>query len=226
MPLRTAFCPRQIIEIAGQEYEVWPLRLNDLAAFEAMAFARLPDPMADLEPEPAATYPDRLRRAYDAALAGGPEWGEPGCQAALGTDAAVLYLIQAVFRHPVYGGDAEARRIASLMTAENWTALRRIAYDSNPTRQIEALIDRHIGVTFEPADTVDGLSWSEAAASVCHALSKMPSEIGEMTIPEVRFILTNGKTEPYESARPDNQDEADKIEDKRAAFWQGWNSTP
>lgn len=225
MSLREAFPQPTPVTIGGAQYWGYPLRLRDLAVFEVLAATSLPDPEDGLGPEPVDTYPDRLRTAFDQALAGPPEWGSPACSRVMGTVAAGVYFLQSVFR--MGDRDDDARRLIPLMTVADWAAVRRIAYgEGHDPARVERLIDVHLGIAFDESTPVEGLSWSEAAASVCVTLGKTPAEVAGMTLPEVRFILGRGRKAEYAESLPADGELADRVSLARAEFWKGWTAVP
>jgi hypothetical protein len=200
--LRDAFPQPQPILLAGRLRFALPLRLKDLATFEALAAAGAGDPFAGCEAEDAATRRAALRRAWDAAEAGFCAWGSQAVHATLyGTEEGLATLVAVVLRPESLTRDGAAE-LARVLTAEEWHRLDAVAFGSDPLAEAQRRIYAELGITEAIGGPGEGVPWPVAVAELCAMLHITPDQAGELTLPQVRLLRSGGKSEPPRPEKP------------------------
>jgi hypothetical protein len=209
--------PRRIV-LAGDVYRAAPLRIVDLARLERLALDAAGDPLDRLRDATAEDYDSRLKAAYDAAEGDGspPDWSD--------TPEGLTAMVRAVLRHHRPRLNAvEALDLAARLDGDDWAALCRVAFGSDPLEALQRLVDRAAGVPELPPDG-GGVPWREVVADMCVTLHKTPAEVAPMTPAEIGLVRSGGKPGPGPGDKPKSMSwerfERD-VQVRRRAWWKG-----
>lgn len=211
----TAFFPRPVRRVlAGRPYLVRCLTLGDLADLHALRVAG--DPLGGLPDEADPGYADALRAAAEAidanvATASPAHPLEPVLLLAKALDATPDGA-------PTLMGAAE---LARRLTAAEWSAVERVAYDLPPAEVARRLIDRHLGLP--PLPPAVGNTWPEVLADAARRFAwASPGALASLPLATWRAIASGGQADDGGEEIPPGMgiDEYDRVyQEPRRRFW-------
>lgn len=219
MRLTDIYARPRPLTLAGVAHLGLPLRVRDLVDLECLSMLAQPEPLAFLPESTEAT--DDVKRAYRAALdtaEAASGWGGPDCdRMAFASVGGRAQMLTAVLRLETLT-EAEALEIAPHVTADEWTAFDRVAFQIDPQAELVRRADTLLGITPWGGQPV---TWAQAIAEVCEQLGKTPDQIAEMTVGAVRAVRCGGKSDPWKcgGTEEDEQRWAAEVGEKRWAFW-------
>jgi hypothetical protein len=203
------------------QYLALPLRIQDIADFEALARAGWAHPCdslpSSLDDSPETR--DLLKAAMDVAEQGPPSWGG-GCP------LPTVGLLHAVLRsHEI--SDEQAADLATSITPEQWKAVLRVAFGIHPATEMIRTIDNYLNL---PQLSGQGMTWAEVACALCERMGYTPDQVGKMTIPCAACLMRGGSpVDPWhfdgEAASPEDTElYHGTIQTARASFFASVNS--
>lgn len=191
--------PRSIT-LAGESFNVAPLRVRDLADLGAFAMNRQtgPDPIDVARFLPEDTPPDErsaaFRAAQDHATNPPPDIGTPGYRDAFATAEGSAFLIYVVLhRHNDGFSLSKAMQLLGSLAESDPDGMGRLcrrAFGSHPVRDFMALIDPE--PSGEPPD------WPRLIATLAEARGWTFDQIGDMTLPAFWIAHRKGKAPEIE----------------------------
>lgn len=221
MTLLDLFATPRVVTVAGIDFAALPLRLRDLAEFEALAALIAPDPFAEL-PDATIDTPE-TRRAFRAAMEAAESvsagWGGQTCyRTIMGTVGGRAAFLAAVLR-PVGMTVTEAAELVPMVTPDEWERIDRLAFGLDPSAELVRRADAILGIA--PWEGRGSSSWAQAVAEVCELIGKAPHEIADMTLPEFRALRCRGVSDPWKCGGTEDDEAAWSayVNPLRFPFW-------
>ena len=193
MHLAQLFPQHWPIKLGGTVYSVPPLRLRDVAKFQAWLAVFKPCPLEVVQPEleqlADGDRRERLAQIYLDCEQWPIRYGTPEAARAFSTRIGCEYWLTIVFERAIPRPmPATIADLVTELSAEDWTKLTRLVYELDP-------LDAIVGM-FEPQAAVEeSINWAEAIADVVEATGWTIEQIGDLTLSQWHTIRTGGKAE-------------------------------
>jgi len=194
------------VRLGGVEYDLLPLRLEEVAQLQRFAAAAVPCPLspevrARLD-DPATPRPERrrlLRETWRACKAWPPRYGSPAADAAFRSPAGRLFFLGLLLRSS--GVEIELPDLVALagsLLPGELAHAAVVAFGGRPMEELNRRVAIELGESIEDDDDEDDpdqgdLNWAEAFARTAEATGWTFEEIGRLRIPQWRAIRSGGR---------------------------------
>jgi hypothetical protein len=130
------------VSLAGKEYTVSELTLNDMAQLQEWVRSRVPHPLAAVKEHLAGLEPAErrmlLEKAYEAADEWPPRMGTPEFTNVIMSQAGLVFQVQLIIKKHLPGFTIEEAKVLSdQMSASELDLLHKTAMNVKPTDEIE-----------------------------------------------------------------------------------------